>query len=59
MLQDNICEFIRNNSSISRVKIAAKLNESSKTIGRYLAKMGVYWEGHPKTGHWVIPDDSK
>jgi len=56
VLQDKIIGYIRDNSTVSREDIAAKLNITSKTVGRYLAKIGIYWEGHPKTGHWVIPD---
>ena len=55
-LQEKIIEHIRGNSTVSRKEIADKLNITSKTVGRYLAKMGVFWEGHPKTGHWIIPD---
>lgn len=57
VLQDKIIGYIRDNSTISREDIAAKLNITSKTVGRYLAKIGIYWEGHPKTGHWVMPDE--
>lgn len=52
----NIKEYITYNPSISREEIATKLHISTKTVGRYTAKMGIYWEGHPKTGHWVIPN---
>lgn len=54
-IKQEIAILINEDLQITREQIAKKLNISSKTVGRYLSKLGISWEGHPKTGHWVLP----
>lgn len=54
-IKQEIVILINEDLQITREQIAKKLNISSKTVGRYLSKLGISWEGHPKTGHWVLP----
>ncbi len=54
-IKKEIVILINEDLRITREQIAEKLNISSKTVGRYLSKLGISWEGHPKTGHWKLP----
>lgn len=51
-----IVASILENRRISREGLANIVAVSESTIKRRLKEWGIYWEGHPKTGHWVIPD---
>ena len=54
-IKKEIVKLINEDLQITREHIAKELNISSKTVGRYLSKLGISWEGHPKTGHWKLP----
>lgn len=54
-IKKEIVKLINEDLQITREHIAKELNISSKTVGRYLSKLGISWEGHPKTGHWKFP----
>ncbi len=55
-LDERILQIIKSNPTIKREDIATQLSVNKKTIERHLKDLGIKWEGHPKTGHWVIPD---
>lgn len=55
-LDERILQIIKSNPTIKREDIANQLSVNKKTIERHLKDLGIKWEGHPKTGHWVIPD---
>lgn len=54
-IKKEIVKLINEDLQITREHIAKELNISSKTVGRYLSKLGISWEGNPKTGHWKLP----
>lgn len=45
--------LIKLSPRISRKELADKLGVSESTIKRRLKELGIYWQGHPKTGHWL------
>lgn len=55
-LDKKIIEILAYDKSISRESIAKKLSVTKKTIERHLKNLGVVWEGHPKTGHWIYKE---
>ena len=56
-LDEKIIQIITSNPSIRREEVAVQLSVNKKTIERHLKKLGISWEGHPKTGHWILPGD--
>lgn len=54
-LDDCIFTLILETPNIKREDMAQRLSVTKKTIERHLKDLGISWEGHPKTGHWVLP----
>lgn len=54
-LDDSIFMLILKTPNIKREDMAQHLSVTKKTIERHLKNLGISWEGHPKTGHWVLP----
>ena len=52
-LDERIVQIIKSNPSIKREDIANQLSVTKKTVERHLKNLGIKWEGHSKTGHWV------
>lgn len=52
-----IVAAIFENKRITREELANKAGISESTIKRRLKQWGIFWEGHSKTGHWVMPDE--
>lgn len=53
-LDDKIIQIIESNPSIKREDIANQLSINKKTVERHLKSLGIKWDGHPKTGHWIL-----
>lgn len=54
-IDERIIQIIKSNPYIKREDIANQLSVNKKTVERHLKDLGIKWEGHSKTGHWVIP----
>lgn len=54
-IDDCIFTLILKTPNIKREDMAQLLSVTKKTIERHLKDLGISWEGHPKTGHWVLP----
>lgn len=54
-LDDKILQLIKANPIIKREDMSSLLSVNKKTIERHLKRLGVKWEGHSKTGRWIIP----
>lgn len=52
--QKRIKMIIRDNNQIKASKIAEIVGCSVPTIYRNLKQLRIHWEGHSKTGHWII-----
>ena len=52
--QRKIKAMICDNYTITVAKIAKTINVTPRTIYRDLKQMGIRWEGHTKTGHWIL-----
>lgn len=52
--QKRIRIIIRGNQQISVLKIAEIVRCSVSTVRRDLDVLGIHWEGHSKTGHWLV-----
>ena len=52
--QKRIRLIIDDNPTISAAKISEIIDTPLRTVQRDLKNMGIRWDGHPKTGHWVI-----
>ena len=50
--------MICDDDTITVAKIAKKINVTPRTIYRDLKQMGIRWEGHTKTGHWILNKQS-
>ena len=46
--------IIRDNNQIAASKIAKIVGCSVPTVYRNLKLLGIHWEGHSKTGHWIF-----
>ncbi len=55
-LDNRIIQLIESNSAIKRDAIAKQLSVSKKTVERHIKVLGIKWDGHPKTGHWILPE---
>ncbi len=55
-LDERIIQLIESNSAIKRDAIAKQLSVSKKTVERHIKVLGIKWDGHPKTGHWILPE---
>ena len=53
-LDKRIIQIIKSNPKAKREDIANQLSVSKKTIERHLKILGIRWEGHSKTGQWII-----
>lgn len=53
-LDEQIIRIIKSNPCIKRDDIAEQLSVTKKTIERHLKNLGIKWEGHSKTGHWIL-----
>lgn len=54
-LDERIVNIIKANPNIKRDDIANQLSVTKKTIERHLKHLGISWNGHSKTGHWIFP----
>lgn len=54
--KEALLSAIRKNPNITRQKLGEMSGWSESTIKRRLKAWGIYWNGHPKTGHWVLPE---
>ncbi|MDE6131386.1 MAG: HTH domain-containing protein, partial [Muribaculaceae bacterium] len=54
-LDDCITALIQETPNIKREEMAQRLSVTKKTIERHLRNLKISWEGHPKTGHWLLP----
>ena len=52
--QRKIKAMICDDDTITVAKIAKTINVTPRTIYRDLKQMGIRWEGHTKTGHWIL-----
>ena len=46
--------MICDGDTVTVAKIAKTINVTPRTIYRDLKQMGIRWEGHTKTGHWIL-----
>ena len=54
-LDDCIIALIQETPNIKREDMARGLSVTKKTIERHMKNLKISWEGHPKTGHWLLP----
>ncbi len=54
-LDDCIVAMIQERPNVKREEMARHLSVTKKTVERHLKDLGISWEGHPKTGHWILP----
>ena len=52
--QRKIKAMICDDDTITVAKIAKTINVTPRTIYRDLKQMSIRWEGHTKTGHWIL-----
>ena len=52
--QRKIKAMICDDDTITVAIIAKTINVTPRTISRDLKQMGIRWEGHTKTGHWIL-----
>ena len=51
-------KILKSNPCIKREDIANQLFVTKKTIERHLKNLGIKWDGHPKTGKWILQDNN-
>ncbi len=54
-LDDCIVAMIQERPNVKREEMARHLSVTKNTIERHLKDLKISWEGHPKTGHWILP----
>ena len=54
MKSGKIKAMICDDDTITVAIIAKTINVTPRTISRDLKQMGIRWEGHTKTGHWIL-----
>lgn len=55
LLKEFVIARIIDNPNISRDKLANLSNTSESTLKRRMKEWNIVWNGHSKTGHWVLP----
>ena len=56
--QRKIKAMICDGDTVTVAKIAKTINVTPRTIYRDLKQMSIRWEGHTKTGHWILNKQS-
>lgn len=54
-----LLDAVKNNPKITKAALSELLGISPSTLKRWLKANKVVWEGHSKTGHWVLPNNTE